>query len=620
MTTQQLDLGGALRPDGSTSFQIWAPKSETVELHLVDPTDQIVPMRRNDRGYWSVVVDSAPAGARYYFRHDREHDWPDPASRSQPDGVHGASEVIDPTNFEWSTDQWIAPSIDDYVIYEVHIGTLTREGTFDAAIYQLDRLVELGITAIEIMPVAEFPGTRNWGYDGAYPFAADSSYGGPSALARLVDECHRRGMAVILDVVYNHFGPEGAYQGAYGHYFTDKYRTPWGAAVNFDGPESDEVRRYFIESARYWLRDLRIDSFRLDAVHAIYDQSAYPFLRQFTDEIHRAAREIGRTAYLIAESDLNDPRMILPAELGGFGFDAQWSDDVHHALHARLTSERSGYYVDFGSTRDLKRAFQCGYVYTGQYSAHRQCSHGAVPRMVSPERFIVFSQNHDQVGNRATGDRLTSQLTLEQLKLAAATIVLSPFVPLLFMGEEYGELTPFQYFTGHTDPGLIEGVRRGRAEEFKAFTWSGDVPDPQDDATFERSKLQLGRQTSDDATSLEAFYKRLIELRRTIPALKHPAFERQEVELAGDDEVLMLRRWNEGDTALIILNFSDRQQIIRLVGQDETWSTLLSSNGSAWSEAAAEDRRSGHVVSGQSLSIGPFATLLLRMEPLEQPK
>ncbi len=377
MTPDDLRLGALPRPDGMTTFLVWAPKSNRVELHLVRPVDRVLPMDSRDNGYWSVTLGTAPAGTRYYFRHNAEHDWPDPASRSQPDGVHGASEVVDPSAIHWASDVWRSPAIEDYVIYELHVGTFTDAGTFDAALTELDRLVELGVTAVELMPIAEFPGGRNWGYDGAYPFAADSSYGGPDGLARLVDACHGRGIAVVLDVVYNHFGPEGAYQGAYGHYFTDHYRTPWGAAINFDGPYSDEVRRYFIESALFWLRDLRIDAFRLDAVHAIYDQSARPFLMQFASEIHRAARDLGRVAYVIAESDLNDPRVIQSADLGGFGLDAQWSDDFHHALHSRLTGERAGYYVDFGSTDDIRRALQGGYVFTGQYSRYRKRCHGA---------------------------------------------------------------------------------------------------------------------------------------------------------------------------------------------------------------------------------------------------
>ncbi len=612
MQNNDSDLGATVRSDGSTHFLLWAPKSSSVDLHLVAPNDYTIPMESVERGYWAVSVDEAPAGTRYFFRHDGSHEWPDPASRSQPDGVHGASEVIDPSTFEWSADLWRAPALDDYVIYELHIGTFTQAGTFDAAIEQLDRLVELGITAIEIMPVAEFPGGRNWGYDGAYRFAAESTYGGPWALARLVDACHMRGLAVILDVIYNHFGPEGAYQGLVGNYFTDTYRTPWGSAINFDGPYSDEVRRFYIESAQYWLRSLRIDAFRLDAVHAMFDQSARPFLRQFTSEIHRTAQALGRTAYLIAESDLNDPLMIQPPELGGFGLDAQWSDDLHHAIHARLTGESEGYYGDFGFVAHIKRALSSGYVYTGQYSEYRGRSHGAVPHLLSPNRFVVCLQNHDQVGNRAVGDRLSSHLNFEQLKLSATTILLSPFIPLLFMGEEYGETAPFQYFTSHSDPAVIDGVRRGRAEEFKSFRWSGEVPDPQDKATFQRSKLRLEQRSSPTGTWLEAYYRSLIRLRKEHPGFDDAQFDRQEVDLGGkEDSVIVMRRWNGRDVLLILLNYHDQTQTIRIPGLDEVWRLVLNSAEEKWGGPLRNCHNQDLIRSGDDVVIRASSAIVL---------
>ncbi|MGA7668985.1 MAG: malto-oligosyltrehalose trehalohydrolase [Nitrolancea sp.] len=577
MKSSKLELGAVKRPDGSTSFVIWAPKSETVELQLVSPEERTVAMERDSRGYWRVEVTDVTTGSRYFFRHNGATDWPDPASRSQPDGVHGASEVFDPATLSWMEKTWSAPAIEDYVIYEVHTGTFTESGTFDAAVDQLDRLVDLGVTAVEIMPVAEFPGGRNWGYDGVFPFAAQSSYGGPAGLARLVDACHERCLAVVLDVVYNHFGPEGAYQGAIGNYFTDKYRTPWGAAVNFDGPDSAEVRRYFVESARYWLRDLHIDAFRLDAVHAIFDQSAYPFLRQFTDDIHREARRLGRTVYLIAESDLNDPRMIQPSELGGYGFDAQWSDDLHHALHARLTGERTGYYLDFGSVSDVKRALEHGYVYAGQYSESRMRPHGAAPHGIPPARFVVCSQNHDQVGNRASGDRLTTSLDIDQLKLAAATVVLSPFTPMLFMGEEYGESAPFQYFTSHNDSELIEGVRRGRTEEFKSFAWSGEVPDPQAEETFVRSKLDFALRGCPKGSELEGFYRQIIRLRREVGLQHDSSYSTRDVEFVGPKEsIISLWRRNDAEESVLLLNFGEDDEA-HLPGTDVRWRLLLNS-------------------------------------------
>ena len=603
MTSTKLDLGAVRRPDGSTSFLIWAPKSETVELHIVAPLDRLIPMERDGRGYWSVALDDIDEGSRYFFRHDGVNDWPDPASRSQPDGVHGASEVFDPRRLQWRRTLWAAPAIEDYVIYELHVGTFSERGTFDAAIEQLDRLVSLGVTAVELMPVAEFPGGRNWGYDGAYPFAAQSSYGGPEGFARFVDACHDRDLAVVLDVVYNHFGPEGAYQGAIGHYFTDKYRTPWGAAINFDGPDSAEVRRYFIESARYWLRDLHVDAFRLDAAHAIFDQRAYPFLRQFAEEIHREARQLGRTTYLIAESDLNDPRMIQPSEIGGYGLDAQWSDDLHHALHARLTGERSGYYVDFGSADHIRQAYARGYVYVGQYSESRRRPHGRPPINASPASFIVCTQNHDQIGNRAAGDRLTTTLDLEELKLAAAAVVLSPFIPMLFMGEEYGETAPFQYFTSHGDPELIEGVRRGRSEEFEAFSWSGEIPDPQDEETFRRSKLDLSKQETPRGSSLERYYRDLIRVRRESPSLRNPSFASQDVELiGGNGSIVALRRWNGDEESLLLLNFGDADDV-QLRSPDARWKLVLDSSDAKWGGPQSPARVDCDISPGQSIPI-----------------
>ncbi len=608
-------LGAIPQRDNRTRFLVWAPKFDRVDLHVLAPRDVLVPMERLDRGYWAVEVDSAPPGARYVYRFDDEREWPDPASRSQPDGVHGASEVIDPAEFDWKQPVWRAPSIEDYVIYEVHIGTFTPEGTFDAAIGQLDRLAQLGITALEIMPVAEFPGCRNWGYDGAYPYAAQSTYGGPRGLAKLVDACHQRGIAVVLDVVYNHFGPEGAYAAAIGNYLTDRYHTPWGDAMNFDGPGSDEVRRFFIESALYWLRDLHVDAFRLDAVHAIFDQSAYPFLRQFTREIHRAAREMGRVANLIAESDLNDPRMIQTPEIGGIGFDAQWSDDLHHAIHARLTGESNGYYRDFGSIDDIRRALQSGFTYTGQYSAHRDRSHGFEPALVHPFQFVVCSQNHDQVGNRANGERLTAYLDLEQLKLAAATVILSPFTPMLFMGEEYGEAAHFQYFTSHGDPALIEAVRTGRATEFRSFGWSAYVPDPHDPEIFERSKLNVEQRSHEPGKFLDAFYHELIRLRRETPALHGADFSNIEVDQMGEDgSIVVTRRSNGEDQALIVLNFADSNQVIEIPPSGRSWQVVVSSANESWGGPGGPTAKGDRVRGGAPMTISPSSATLLVAE------
>ncbi|MBX6363410.1 MAG: malto-oligosyltrehalose trehalohydrolase, partial [Gemmatimonadetes bacterium] len=467
-----IPLGG-----GRCRFRVWAPAAGTVTLHLLGLVDRVLPMPAADRGYFEIEVDDAPPGTPYAYRLDDGGDLPDPASRWQPQGVHAPSAVADAA-FPWTDGAYTPPRLADYVIYELHVGAFTPDGTFEAVIPHLERLRDLGVTAIELMPVAQFPGERNWGYDGVFPFAPQSSYGGPAGLRRLVDAAHGLGLAVVLDVVYNHVGPEGNYFGRFGPYFNPAYRTPWGGAINFDGPGSDEVRRYYIENALYWIADFHIDALRLDAVHAIVDLSARPFLAALGRAVHGLAARLGRPAYLIAESDLNDPRLVTPVEDGGYGLDAQWADDFHHALHALLTGERGGYYQDYGTVEDLARAFRTGFVYTGQYSRYRGRRHGARPVSIPAERFVVFAQNHDQIGNRALAERLSSLVPFEGLKLAAATVLLSPFLPLLFMGEEYGETAPFLYFVSHTDPALIEAVRRGRKAEVAPLGGATPAPPP----------------------------------------------------------------------------------------------------------------------------------------------
>jgi len=507
-------------------------------------------MSKSPDGYHEVVVDCAE-GTRYFFNVNGI-DRPDPASRSQPDGVHAASEVVG-RDFEWHDDEWKGIALEDHVIYELHVGTYTPEGTFDAVIPHLDALRDLGITAIELLPIGQFPGARNWGYDGTYVGAAQASYGGPRALKRFVDACHQRGLAILLDVVYNHLGPEGNYTAEFGPYFTDRYRTPWGRAVNFDGPLSDHVRWFFIHNALQWLDEFHIDGLRVDAVHAIVDHSAEPFLQDLNNAVHALAARTGRRIWSFAESDLNDPRVITSAEDYGHGFDSQWSDDFHHSLHAILTGERDGYYENFGKVSDFARVWTTGYLFVGQHSTYRGRKYGARPKTRSGAQFVVFAQNHDQVGNRMMGERLVQIAGPAKARLAAAAIVLSPFLPMLFMGEEYGERAPFQYFTSHGDPDLIEAVRKGRLEEFDDFIWNGIPPDPHDPATFERSKLSR----AEDA-SLRALYKKLFALRRELPALR--SLDLDAVETFADDEkrVLVVKR----EDVLVAFNFSEEEVVI----------------------------------------------------------
>ncbi len=532
-------------------------------------------MVRQPDGYYSLLFTGISPGTRYRYVLGEDKARPDPASRYQPEGVHGPSEVIDPA-FPWTDDAWQNPPLRDYVFYELHAGTFSEAGTLDGAIPRLGYLKDLGVTAIELMPVAQFPGNRNWGYDGVFPFAVQNSYGGPQALKRLVDAAHREGLAVVLDVVYNHLGPEGNYLRDYGPYFTDRYKTPWGEALNFDGPDSDQVRRFFIENALTWVEEFHVDALRLDAIHAIVDASARPFVQELAEAVHRASRP----AYVIAESDSNDVRVIQSKSCGGMGCDALWNDNFHHALHVMITGERGGYYQDFGSVRDLAAAYNEGFVYSGRYSSFRRRRFGNSAKGAPAERFVVFAQNHDQIGNRAQAERLSSLVDFESLKLSAGSVLLSPYLPLLFMGEEHGETAPFLYFTSHGDPALIEAVRRGRAEEFAAFAWQGEVPDPQSEDTFLRSRLSPTDSLDPLQRLLRDFYRELLRLRKKVPALSHPAMDRCEATPLGE-QTLLVRRWFEVHQAVILLHFSSSPAEIRPLATGE-WREILNSAGARW--------------------------------------
>lgn len=554
-----IELGARVREGNRCEFRVWAPQQDRIELHIVAPRDQRIVLTKDRTGYHSAIVEGCGEGTRYFYVVNG-NERPDPASRFQPEGVHGPSEVVG-SDFQWSDTDWKGVALEDYVVYEMHVGTFTEEGTFGAVIEKLDELKELGITAVELLPIAQFPGDRNWGYDGTYANAAQSSYGGPRALKRLVDACHSRGLAIVLDVVYNHLGPEGNYLGEFGPYFTDRYKTPWGLALNFDGPRSDDVRWYFIQSALQWIDEFHFDGLRVDAVHAIVDHSAEPFLQDLCDAIHRRAEELGRTVCVIAESDLNDPRVITPRSDFGLGFDAQWADDFHHAMHTLLTGEQDGYYEGFPPrTSHLARVLTTGYLYTGQHSTYRGRKYGLAPKTKNGAQFVISMQNHDQVGNRAMGDRLSTLVSPEKVRLAAAVMILSPFVPMLFMGEEYGETAPFQYFTSHSDEALIEAVRKGRREEFDDFVWQGEPPDPHDEETFRRSRLNWASRTGDDHASLFEFYRTLLRVRRETPALRN--LDLADVETHADDEkrLLFVRRGN----VLLAFNFSDDAQTVSL--------------------------------------------------------
>ncbi|NJR59716.1 MAG: malto-oligosyltrehalose trehalohydrolase [Cyanobacteria bacterium CRU_2_1] len=579
-----MQLGSWYLGNNRSTFTIWAPLMQQVALHIVAPEDKLIPMRQDKQGCWSVTVDAAP-GTRYFYQYNEETaDRPDPASQLQSQGVHQTSEVVDHNAFSWADDSWNSIPLEQMVIYELHVGTFTSEGTFEAIIPRLSELKELGVNAIEIMPIAQFPGERNWGYDGVFPYAVQNSYGGVNGLKQLVDACHQAGIAVVLDVVYNHLGPEGNYLWGLGTYFTEKYKTPWGSAINYDDAYSDGVRLYFVQNALYWMHYFHIDALRLDAVHAIYDFGAMHILQELADATTQLSQEQGRKFYLIAESDLNDPRIIRSSEVGGYGIDAQWSDDFHHVLHTVLTDENRGYYEDFGEFSQLEKVYRDSYAYTWDYSHFRKRYHGSNPTDCLPNQFVVFSQNHDQVGNRMLGDRLSTLISFEAQKLAAAAVILSPYVPMLFMGEEYGETNPFLYFVSHSDPSLIEGVREGRKKEFADFYALGETPDPQSVETFERSKLQWHKRHEGKHKTLWSFYQALLKLRKEVPALLEACLDRNNFEVSSqlEEKLIKLRYWYKNSQVLCLLNFNRDIVQITITLPPGTWKKSLDSADTRW--------------------------------------
>jgi maltooligosyltrehalose trehalohydrolase len=550
---------GASYENDLCRFVVWAPQRKKVEVVL---NEKSYPLQHEQWGYWTTSVPGVKPGAAYKYKLDEEKSLPDPASRAQQGSVHGASLVVD-TSFGWTDTAWKGLPLGDMIMYELHVGTFTEQATFEGVISKLPYLKDLGVNTIELMPLAQFPGSRNWGYDGVYPFAVQESYGGVEGLKKLVNEAHQHGIAVILDVVYNHQGPEGNYLSEFGPYFTDKYKTNWGKALNYDDAWCDGVRNFYWQNALMWLDEFHIDGLRLDAVHSIWDFSAHHFIDELRIKVRKLEEQTGRKKVLVAEFDLNNPRYINPPEHGGYGLDGQWIDEFHHSLHALITDEVDGYYEDFGKASHLAKAFKDSYVYTGEYSIHRKKLFGSYPQHNSFDQFVVFSQNHDQVGNRMLGDRLSTQVSLEGLKLAAATVLLSPEVPMLFMGEEYGETNPFQYFISHTDEQLVELVRKGRKEEFSYFKWEGEVPDPQSEKTFKQCTLSWN--TDQKAQTLLAFYKHLINFRKTRAAMLDKTRASLNI-ISVDDElkVIVLEKKSENDNLVMVFNFNKEKQTVSL--------------------------------------------------------
>ncbi|MCF6147943.1 MAG: malto-oligosyltrehalose trehalohydrolase [Candidatus Kuenenia sp.] len=575
-------IGAQYLGNGTCEFVVWAPSLKSVAVKLIAPDKKLIPMKKEEKGYWKVCVEDVYPGARYFYRLGKKTERPDPASYFQPEGVHQYSQVVEFDSFKWKDSKWKGIELSQLIIYELHVGTFTPQGTFDAIIPILSDLKELGVNAIELMPVAQFPGERNWGYDGAYLFAVQNSYGGPEGLMRLVNECHKQEISVILDVVYNHLGPEGNYLAEYGPYFTDKYHTPWGKAINFDDAYSDEVRSFFFQNALFWFRNYHIDALRLDAIHGIYDLGAKHFLEDLKDKTAELSSQKKKPYYLIAESNLNDTKITRTKETGGYGIDSQWCDDLHHSLHTLLTGEHTGYYCDFGETKHLVKALGEGFAYSGEYSVFRKRRHGSSSKSCPPFQFVVFSQNHDQIGNRMLGERLSTLVSFEALKLAAGAILLSPYIPLLFMGEEYGEKAPFLYFVSHSDAHLIEAVRHGRKQEFHTFQWKGEPPDPQDSKTFLASKLNWEKRKQGQHKVLLDFYRHLILLRKTIPALANQDKEKLSVYGLENEKVVFLQRGEGMDNSFTIFNFNDHDVSVKSPVGKNQWKILIDSSDVMW--------------------------------------
>jgi maltooligosyltrehalose trehalohydrolase len=575
------------------TFRVWAPLPKKIEVQV---GGRNFPMSAEANGWWTADIVSANAGDDYGFVLDGAGPFPDPRSPLQPNGVHKLSRLVDQNSFQWKDKNFQAPPLSSALIYELHLGTFTAAGIFLSAIEKLDHLVALGVTHIELMPVVEFSGDHGWGYDGVDLFAPHHALGAPDDLKKLVDACHARGLAVILDVVYNHLGPSGNYLAKFAPYFTKKFASPWGEGINFDGPDSDEVRRFFCDNALMWLRDYHFDGLRLDAVHGIVDTSAIYFLEQLKMEVEELSEQLGRPLVLIPESDLNDPRLLWPRERGGFQLDAQWSDDFHHALHTVLTEEKTGYYSDFGKLENLAKALRHAFVYDGNFSPHRRRVHGRSAEGLNGHRFLGYLQNHDQIGNRALGERSSALMNLGKLKISAALVLTSPFVPMLFQGEEWGASTPFFYFTDYQEPELANAVREGRCREFAAFGWKPeDTADPQARETFEKSKLNWPEMSRAPHAEILEWHKKLIQLRRSEADLNDGEMKSVRTRFDEEDRWLVVER----GAVTLTCNFSDKSQPIFL--GESKFCVLL------FSEPNIE-------ISGDKVNLPPASIAILKRE------
>ncbi|MFD2162032.1 malto-oligosyltrehalose trehalohydrolase [Paradesertivirga mongoliensis] len=601
-------LGLNFNSSGTAEVLLWAPFAKQVELLVGGKA--VANLEQGEQGYWKIITGDLKPGDQYKFRLDGVKQFPDPTSLSQPEGVHGPSEAVDLAGFTWEDQDWKNIPLKEYILYELHTGTFTQEGTFEGIESKLSYLKDLGVNAIELMPLAQFPGNRNWGYDGVQPFSVQNSYGGARELQKLIDACHAKGIAVIVDVVYNHLGPEGNYLGDFGPYFTDKYHTPWGNAINFDDSGCDGVRRYFIENALMWFRDFHVDALRLDAVHAIKDFSPVHIVQELKMRVNELMEKTGRRHYLIAELDLNDNRFINPLDQHGYGMDAQWLDEFHHALRVTAGGEPTGYYSDFNGISHLAKSYKDAYVYDGQFSPHRNKTFGVKADHNPGEQFVVFSQNHDHIGNRMLGERSSQLMGFEMQKVMAAAVICSPFLPMLFMGEEWSETNPFLYFVSHTDPQLAEAVRKGRKAEFAAFQSSAEAPDPMAEDTFGRSKLQWELLNMEPHQTMFNYYRQLIALRKNHPVLKDLNRKQLSVQHNEEKKVLILRRWNDEQQVMCMMNFSESAQAVIVPAESSTWIKLFDSSSPEWK---------GHrfspdeISSNEKLNLPPVSFLMYQM-------